>query len=185
MRFLGKIVLLSFALCLTSCNLLDSESRNLMGHYVSEDNTHIDDDIPCDVHLLLNEELGALSFKNNVELNVTFYLEDAFDFPDMTLNFDVFVDGSWSYSDSILTVTVDTTSFNCNYIGSSAKSATEESMVRQIRKNVVAGELMPRLRKQIIESSERKVKVCSVSEEGIILEHPISKDKHQMKRIND
>ncbi|MCQ2203824.1 MAG: hypothetical protein MJZ15_05230 [Bacteroidales bacterium] len=165
------------------CRVLDSECRDLMGQYISSVDEHLNEDIPCDIHLNLNESFDAFSFSNNVELNVTFYLDEAFEFPNLTLNYDMSVDGNWDYSDSLLCVSVDTTTFCCNYIGSSAKSATEESMARQIRKNIIAGELMPKIRKQVIDSSVRSVRVYAITSDSLVVEHPISHCQHIMYRL--
>jgi len=154
-----------------------------MGDYVSETTEHVDDGIACDVDMKLNEKFGLLSFTNDVDMDITFYLDETFDFPNLTLKYSLSVDGDWSYKDSLLTVEVDTASFCCTYIGSDAKTPTEESMVRQLRKNVISGELMPELRDHIIESSVRSVKVYEINDSSVVVDNPVTHEKRVMKKL--
>ncbi|MCQ2228552.1 MAG: hypothetical protein MJZ13_02260 [Bacteroidales bacterium] len=153
-----------------------------MGNYVSEATEHTNDGIPCDVNMKLNESFSLFSFTNNVDMDITFYLDESFDFPNLTMTYSLSVDGDWSYRDSLLTVEVDTASFCCTYIGSDAKTPTEESMVRQLRRNVISGELMPVLRDHIIESSVRSVRVYEINDSSLVVENPVNHGKRVMNK---
>ncbi len=168
-------LILTMVLLLLGCNLLSTECREMRGRYVSFSEEHYEDGISCDVHLTMTEDFNTFSFSNSVEMKATFFLDDAWDFPNMTLTYNISVDGDWSYHDSTLVVSVDTTTFCCDYVGSDARTPTEESMARQIRKNIIAGELMPRIRNEVISTSERTVRVIAKDEEKMVVEHPITK----------
>lgn len=171
-----RIVFIMFAIiCLTSCHIIDSECRNMQGCYVTNTTEHYDDGISCNVQLKTTENFNTFSFCNNVEMKATFIMDETWNFPNLTLTYNISIKGDWDYAENTLIVSVDTTTFQCDYVGTSAKTPTEESMARQIRKNVIAGELMPRIRKEIIESAERKVRVIQKDEKQMIVEHPISK----------
>ena len=182
----AKHIIMSFlAICsLNSCHLLDTDCRDMLGRYVSISDETIEDDIVCNVHLEMTEDFGIFSFSNNVEMQATFILDDAINFPNLTLTYQISVDGNWNCCNNTLTVSVDTTTFCCNYIGSSAKSPTEESMVRQIRKNIIAGELMPRIREEVIASTQRCVKIIERKEDKIVVEHPVTKLPVAMIRVD-
>lgn len=171
-----------WGMMLWSCTQDFKEMSDIIDDYIYTSSEHVDDGIPCDVEMELNESFSLWSFSNNVDMDVTFHLNDSFDFPDLTLTYKLSVDGNWSYADSMLTVSVDTASFACNYICSSAKTPTEESMVRQLRKNVISGELMPVLRDRIIESSVRSVRVYEISDTALVIDNPLKKDKRVMRR---
>ncbi len=173
------------AFMMVSCNLFDKDCRAIMGEYVSNDYQTLTDGIPCDVMLETSENFELFSFRNKSNMKLDFHFDETFEFPSLMLEYNMEVDGKWRYSDSTLTVDIDTLTFKYEFVGSSAKTPIEESMVRQLKKNVVLDDLMPKMRKRIIESSQRSAHVYDINEESIILKNPLTNRAVMIRRISD
>ena len=119
-----KYIIVSFVVIniLSACRIVNSECRDMMGCYVSFSDGKIGNDPPCNIHLKMTEDFNMFSFSNNVELQATFILKQSLNFPNLTLTYQISVDGNWYCENNILTVGVDTTTFSCNYVGSTAQT---------------------------------------------------------------
>ena len=174
------------ALCVSAlfaaCSLIDSDKRMIRGHYKSTYEQRVVDGIPADIHLDVDEELAYWSFHNNVDMKVVFYFNE-FDFSNLTLTYKIDIEGSWDYDKNKLIVDVDTTTFRYEFLGSDAQTPTERAMVRQLCNNVVVTDLMPKVRKKLLNMSQRSVVVYELSEKGMVVEEPLSGGKIEMKRI--
>lgn len=163
---------------MTSC----SEKSKIRGHYHSTYGQTIHDGVECDVAMDVDENFGYWGFENNVKMKLTFKFGEL-EFPDLSLFYDVRIEGDWDYRDDKLIVEVDSATFKQEYLDSSAKNATERTMVLQLRNNVVKKELVPLIKKKLMGISERSVKVYEISENGIVVEEPMTNGKIDMRRV--
>lgn len=169
---------LAVAVALCSC----TDKSKIRGHYHSVYGQTIHDGVECDVFLDADENFGFWSFDNDVKMKLTFKFGDL-EFPDLSLNYKVGIEGEWDYRDGKLIVEADSATFRHEYVDSSAKNATERTMVLQLRNNVVKTELIPLIRKKLMEISERSVKVYELSDNGLVVEEPLNGGKLVMKRV--
>lgn len=135
LRSIYLVICCAVAMLVVSCEL--SDRWPVMGRYTTHyEAEHVAfADMDCSVVMDINEDFGYSSVDNNTRLSLTFFFASPFEFPSMTLEYLIKVDGSWQLSSDTLTVSVerDIDGIEFEYLGSNAKTPTEESMVRNLR----------------------------------------------------
>ena len=139
------------AILLPSCSVIvDKPSTfDIMGTYATQQDEHLGGEYSCDAHFDTFQHFTPFGLATSANTALTFNFDGLFEFPSLTLNYELSIDGDWSFEDSIISVDVDTTTFSYTYINSTAHNYTEESMVRYLRKEVdnsIAKVLCERLR---------------------------------------
>lgn len=134
-RSIYEIICGAVALLTVSCEL--SDRWLVMGSYTThyEANHVAFSDMDCSLVMDINEDFRYSSVKNKTHLYLTFYFAKPFEFPSMTLEYMIKVDGQWQLSADTLTVSLERgiDGIEFEYLGSNAKTPTEESMVRNLR----------------------------------------------------
>lgn len=135
-REILKIVSIITAIILMpSCGT--SDRCAMMGEYHThymEDHVAFSD-MDCSIELDMEETFGRTMVKNKSNLALTFHFVSPFEFPSMTLEYEIEANGKWELNEDTLSVVladkIDDIKFK--YIRSNASTPTEESMVRNIR----------------------------------------------------
>ncbi|MBP5420435.1 MAG: hypothetical protein J6Y72_11565 [Bacteroidales bacterium] len=153
------------AILLPSCSIIvDKPSTfDIMGTYATQQDEHLGGEYSCDAHFDTRQSFNPLGLTTTANTALTFNFDGLFEFPSLTLNYELSIDGDWSYADSTISMELDTTTFSYTYINSTAHNYTEESMVRYLRKEVdnnIAKTLCQRLRS----SASRDMHLISFSD---------------------
>ncbi|MBP5365887.1 MAG: hypothetical protein J6Y82_08185 [Bacteroidales bacterium] len=161
-RFLGILLITMLFL---GCS---SEKRRLLGVYESSAQIAVNDDINSIVDIKTREDFGWFGLKCESEIKISFLFNESFDFRDIILNYKLDIEGDWHFDDGILTVSLDSTSFKYDFVGSNAERPTEKTMVRSLREEV-RNTLLPDLRRRILNMTNRNIEVPSVSDSVLIV----------------
>ena len=145
-------ILLVISTFFTSCSNVVNEPTtfDIMGTYATQQDEHLGGEYSCDAHFDTFQHFTPFGLATSANTALTFNFDGLFEFPSLTLNYELNIDGDWSYADSIITMEIDTATFSYTYINSTAHNYTEESMVRYLRKEVdnnIAKMLCERLRR--------------------------------------
>lgn len=152
-----KSIFIVFILLLTTlisaCR--SSQEREIEGCYVSQYDTTQVDVFPCHVQVKNYHNFLPTSFISEVDLSATFSSNNEYTFPEITIDYHFYVDGKWEITEEgKLHIAVDTTSFTSEFVGSSAQNGTERVFERQLRREVIHKDLIPRIKKEILLASE-------------------------------
>lgn len=168
----SRAVVLYVILAMMVCGCKSISNRcAIMGDYISTYEESFNDGIECKVRWDLVEEFGFFSVDGAAKMFMTFMFDDQFDFKNLTLEYDISVDGSWDYDGERLEVNIDTTSFEYEYIKSNATRYTEEAMVRYLRKHVKE-EFIPSMRVKFLSQGDRKVKIQAINDTAVVAVDP-------------
>lgn len=135
LRSIYLVVCCVASLLMVSCDL--SDRWPVMGSYTTHyEAEHVAfTDMDCSVVMDVEEDFGYSRVDNTTHLSLTFFFAPPFEFPSMTLEYLIKVGGEWYLSGDTLTVSLerDIDGIEFEYVGSNAKTPTEESMVRNLR----------------------------------------------------
>lgn len=171
---------------MSSCAYIDDTQLRLkiLGDYTSKHYEEFDDGIACDVSMDIDEDFSFFGLYNQADMQLEFHLKDAFEFSDLTLHYRISALGDWTVRDSLITVEIDTTTFDCTFIESDAEAYVEQTMVRYLRK-YVRETFVPSMQRRLANQWNRTVKFSEVNDEWLLV---LSLDGTQsivMKRRQD
>lgn len=183
---LRYITLILLSTLLSGCAYIDDTALRLkiLGDYTSDLREVYDDGIACDVTMCIDEDFSFFGLFNQADMLLAFRLQDAFEFSDLTLHYKLSVLGDWIVRDSLITVEVDTSTFECTFIASDAQAYTEQTMVRYLRK-YVRETFIPSMQRRLANQWNRTVRFSEVNDEWLLV---LSLDGTQsivMKRRRD
>ena len=159
-------IFLCLVVLLCSCANDSISSRDIRGTYLAEQTEHLGGEYACDANLVIHEKFGFFGLSSHADAALTFRFDGLFQFPSLTLNYDVNIEGDWSLRDSVITVEIDSASFNYNFISSTARNYTEESMVRYLRKEV-DGDISNILRQRLRNAGSRQMRLLDVTDSAL------------------
>ena len=160
---IASILLLVALFC--GCN---SDKRRLLGTYESSAQITVNDDINSIVNVSSRENFSWTGLECESDIKITFLFNESFDFKDISLNYKLNIEGDWNLNDDILTISLDTTSFKYNFVGSNAERPTEKTMERSLRQEV-RSTLLPDLRRRILNMTNRKIDISTVTDSVLII----------------
>ena len=166
----GLISLLT--LCFVGCAEYDSArlAMALSGTYTSVIHQKFQNDadgMGCDALITATEELGWKGMNINAQMALTFHFDGALSFPTQVLHYDISLTGDWSVDGDSLTIVPDPASFRATYVGSDAKSVTEEAMVRNL-KRYVQDNIDTQIQRHLTANSEVRMDVIAVMQSGVL-----------------
>ncbi len=161
---------ISSLLCLVSCGESNPMRDRIVGVYELEENQLINDGMVCDVNIRLRQGFSRSKINTESDVTLRFCFDENFQFNDMELRYRLSANGRWSCADSLLFVDVDTTSVECEFIGSNAQTYTEQTMVRYLRK-YVSENFLRDVEQRLLYVGADEMYLDEVDESSLVLSH--------------
>ncbi|MCF0191347.1 MAG: hypothetical protein HUJ96_08810 [Marinilabiliaceae bacterium] len=164
----------------TSCTSDSRYRSKVVGSYLVHDcSQHKDKDGTIyDIDLTLQETFDWFSVQNDTRLSIVFHFDKPFEFPSITLNYNVEAKGDWSVRDTVLYVAMDTAGVIPHFLGSTAKTPTEESMARILR-SMVKEKYQHSVKRQMYLLCNRKAQIVDANDTALVLLPMLSKEEEQ------
>ena len=156
------ICLTAVAATLTSCGgPLGEKDLGVVGTYRTYMTENIEDgSMRCTATAKVDETLGIGGVDIDMDIALAFHFGGQMEFEDVVVNYKATASGDWGLQGDTLRIAPDSASISTTYAGSSAQSSVEEAMVRQLRKNVIAG-MQPKIFERYHKRSQLFTKIIS------------------------
>ncbi len=173
MQSFGTRIILTLTLLalFVACQPNDPTANQIVGQYFLEENQYVNDGITCDINIKVRQDFKRKHINSESDLTLKFCFNDSFEFRDMELHYKMRARGEWSYADSLIVLNVDTSSVECDFLGSNAESYTEESMVRNLRKYVNEN-FIPNIEHTHLFVGAGQMYLDQIDDSSLILSHP-------------
>lgn len=150
-------------------------------YYTHYEDDHVEfTDMNCSVVLDSKESFSLSSVTNTTQMALTFHFTEPFDFPSMTLEYEIKAHGDWVIDGDTLSITLtdDLSNIEYTFLKSNATTPTQDSMVRNIRgmllKDFKEAKDNPEKSAFILRYCNSKAKIISNTEKEMTIS-PLSK----------